>query len=84
MLSREHYLHALQSAFEDVNFIYRFNGIPTFRKIVMALDVMICSIHFCDHFSQDSLSSYVPRSSYRFSVPFYEMSEVDVGLASQS
>ena len=76
MLSREHYLQALQSPFEDVNYIYQFSSIPTFRKVVMTLDLKICSIHFCDHFSQSSLSSYTPRSSYRFSVPFLDISEV--------
>ncbi len=83
MLSREHYLHALQSAFKDVNFIYQFNSIPTFRKVAMTLDLRICSIHFCDHFSQDSLSSYTPRSSYRYSVPFSEISDVVVPSTSQ-
>ena len=83
MLSREHYLHALQSAFEDVNFIYYFNSIPTFRKVAMTLDLKICSIHFCDHFFQHSLSSYTPRLSYRYSVPFSEMSEVVIPATSQ-
>ena len=77
MMSREFHLKAMNSSFDSYNYISDFNGIPTVRQSAVTLDLYVCSIFFCDQFSQENLDSYIPRKSYRYQVPYQPLSHED-------
>lgn len=70
-------MKALKSPFDAYNYIDNFNGVPTLRKSIVTIDLYVCSIFFCDQFSEESIASYTPRSSYRYNVPYQSFSHAD-------